>query len=165
MFFPWRFARWSSWLDDGTCFDLSPKRAHGFMRKEAVEEAAWLCGDKTRSHTVSLRISFSFLRLLSYCGSNQPNSRSLRSADCSFPLFSVTLRFSLPVLDSPLLSLVPYESSFPFFFYLYLLVPEGEFAFDITYAKKFVKVPTYCPLVAVECSFDDDRIISSYYTL
>lgn len=118
-----------------------------------------------RERIPSLRISFSFLRLLSYCGSNQPNSRSLHSADCSFPLFSVTLRFSLPVLDSPLLSLVPYESSFPFFFYLNLLVPEGEFAFDITYAKKFVKVPTYCPLVAVECSFDDDRIISSYYTL
>jgi len=30
MFLPWRFARWSSWLDDGTCFDsLRLKGARG----------------------------------------------------------------------------------------------------------------------------------------
>lgn len=47
MFFPRRLARWSSWLD-GTCFDLSPKRAR-LHAKEAVEEAAaWLCSDETR---------------------------------------------------------------------------------------------------------------------
>jgi len=42
---------------------------------------------------------------------------------------------------------------------------EGELASDATYAEKFTKVPTYCPLVAVKYSFDDDEVISSYYTL
>jgi len=42
---------------------------------------------------------------------------------------------------------------------------KGDFASDATYAEKFAKVPTYYPLVAVECSFDDDKVISTYYTL
>lgn len=50
-------------------------------------------------------------------------------------------------------------------FSLCSVMSESRFASDATYAEKFTKVPTYCPLVAVECSFDDDEVISSYYTL
>lgn len=36
---------------------------------------------------------------------------------------------------------------------------------DAAYAENIAEVATHCPGVAVECSFADDGVISSYYTL
>jgi len=84
--------------------------------------------------------------------------------------FSMILRcwmFFCSFLFSPLLqiSLIRYSSRLFRLFSLCLRMSEGELASDATYAEKFTKVPTYCPLVAVKYSFDDDEVISSYYTL
>jgi len=84
--------------------------------------------------------------------------------------FSMILRcwmFFCSFLFSPLLQipLIRYSSCLFRLFSLCLRMSEGELASDATYAEKFTKVPTYCPLVAVKYSFDDDEVISSYYTL
>lgn len=42
---------------------------------------------------------------------------------------------------------------------------EKPLAPDAAYAENIAEVATHCPGVAVECSFADDGVISSYYTL
>ena len=44
-------------------------------------------------------------------------------------------------------------------------VPREAFASDAAYAENIAEVATHCPGVAVEYSFADDGVISSYYTL
>lgn len=100
---------------------------------------------------------------------------------CALLIVSIVLLRILPFLDDPsllnvlllflFLSLLEIPRSHPrflsffVFFSLCSLMSEGKSASDATYAEKFTKVPTYCLLVAVKCSFDDDEVISSYYTL
>lgn len=48
--------------------------------------------------------------------------------------------------------------------YLFYVAKEEDPCLIPSMEGKFGEVPTYCPLVAVECSFVDDGIISSYYT-
>lgn len=140
--------------------------------KERIE--GWRSFDSTASNTR--------LQLLSYRVSNQLKKSSSRSYPFdhlyrSFADFSVLNDHSLMLnvllhffsLLAPDSSLSFAISPSVFFFFhlccLCLLMSCQKFTSDVTYAEKFTKVPTYYPLVAVECTFDVDEVISSYYTL
>lgn len=77
VFFPWRFVRWSSYPDDGTCFDFFPLYAWHCTLKSAPRD-----DEALRRQDARFSFSFSSLSFLSYRGSNQPKESSCRS--CPF---------------------------------------------------------------------------------
>lgn len=193
IFPPRRFARWSSCTLDGTCFDLSlheirrRERAAGLCGDShtiGVLSSLWLAIFHVAGANQPKRSSSSSFFVFVTAPLAPPPPRRcvfvhhhpLSSPPSSFGLhLHLALSLFLSYVHTYVYTAHPLRDrsrkrvvgrpSHPVSAFLSRPCREKPLAPDAAYAENIAEVATHCPGVAVECSFADDGVISSYYTL
>lgn len=168
MFFPWRFARWSLWMMVPAL--ISPSVASRTLKSRGADEALRRRHARVFVFSQCEVLILAHLQFLPYRRSDQPKASSPIPFLCAptnvplVPPFSnddppaAECSFS-PLLQIPLSLLRPLS--------LCSRVSEGELARPLPMPRmqKSSREHSLIVLQSSATGFDDDEVISSYYTL